>query len=74
MDGVGRGLEQVGEANVEATFAEADSGVEGGEAAETDVEGRDGGAGAELAVLVLEDGDERGGCRDFSCARLSGFG
>jgi hypothetical protein len=38
MDGVGCVLEEVGEADVEAAFAEADGGVEGGEAAEADVE------------------------------------
>jgi hypothetical protein len=45
---------------VQAAFAEANGGVEGGEAAEADVEWRDGGAGAEFAVLLLEDGDEGG--------------
>jgi hypothetical protein len=58
VDGFGRGLEQVGEADVQAAFAEADCGVEGGEAAEANVECGDWGAGAEFAVLVLEDGDE----------------
>ena len=74
MDGLGRVLEQVGEADVEAAFAEADGGVEGGEAAEADVERGDGGAGAEFAVLLLEDGDEGGGCGGFFCAGLFGFG
>jgi hypothetical protein len=74
MDGFGCGLEEVGEANVEAAFAEADGGVEGGEAAEADVERGDGGAGAEFAVFVLEDGDEGGGCGGFFCARLFGSG
>ena len=74
MDGLGCVLEEVGEADVEAAFAEADGGVEGGEAAEADVERGDGGAGAEFAVLVLEDGDEGGGCGDFFGAWLFGFG
>jgi hypothetical protein len=74
MDSVWRGLEEVGEADVEAAFAEPDGGVEGGEAAEADVEGGDGGAGAEFAVLVLEDSDERGGCGGCFDAGLSGFG
>ncbi len=74
VDGIGCGLEEVGEADVEAAFAEADGGVERGEPAEADVERWDGGAGTEFAVLVLEDGDERGGCRDFSCAGPFGFG
>jgi hypothetical protein len=59
---------------VETAFAEADGGVQRGEAAEADVERGNGGSGAEFAVLVLEDGDERGGCGDFSCARLFEFG
>ncbi|MBB5345783.1 hypothetical protein [Tunturibacter empetritectus] len=46
---------------METAFAQADGGVEGGEAAEADVERRDGGAGAEFAVLLLEDGYEGGG-------------
>ena len=46
VDGLGRVLEEVGEANVETAFAEADGGVEGGEAAEADVERWDGSAGA----------------------------
>jgi hypothetical protein len=73
VDGVGCGLEEVGEADVEAAFAEADGGVEGGEAAEADVERGDGGSGAEFAVLVLEDGDEGGGCGGFFCAWPFGF-
>ena len=56
VDGLGCVLEEVGEADVEAAFAQADGGVEGGEAAEADVEGRDRGAGAEIAVLELKDG------------------
>jgi len=76
VNGVGSGLEEVGEADVEAAFAQADGGVEGGEAAEADVERGDGGAGAEFAVLLLEDGDEGGGCGGFFCAGLfvSGIG
>jgi len=61
VDGVGRVLEDVGEADVEAAFAETDGGVEGGEAAETDVEGRDGRAGAKVSVLLFKYGDECGG-------------
>ena len=73
MDGLGGVLEKIGEADVEAAFAEADGGVEGGEAAEADVERGDGGARAEFAVLVLEDSDEGGGWGDFPGAWLSGF-
>jgi hypothetical protein len=57
VNGVGGGLEQVGETDVEAAFAEPNGGVEGGEAAEADVEGRNGCARAEVAVLIFEDGD-----------------
>src|SRR5258707_830538 len=74
MDGVRCGLEEVGEANVEAAFAEADGGVERGEAAEADVERGDGGPRAEFAVLMLEDGDEGGGRGGFFCAGLLEFG
>jgi hypothetical protein len=73
VDGVGGGLEQVGETDVEAAFAEADGGVEGGEAAEADVERGNGGAGAEVAVLLLEDGEEGGGGGGFRGA-LFGWG
>jgi hypothetical protein len=59
---------------VQAAFAYADGGVEGGEAAEADVEWWDGGAWAEFAVLLLEDGDEGGGSCGlrFCGARFSG--
>jgi hypothetical protein len=56
VNGFRCGLEQVGEADVETALAEADGGVERGEAAEADVEWRDGCAGAEIAVLIFEDG------------------
>jgi hypothetical protein len=68
VNGVGRGLKQVRETNVEAAFAQADGGVEGGEAAEADVERRDGRTRAEVAVLVFEDGDEGGRCCGFCSA------
>jgi hypothetical protein len=73
MDGIGGGLEQVGEADVEAAFAQADGRVEGREAAEADVERREGGAGSEFAVLLLEDGYEGGGSGRFGLcgARLA---
>jgi len=73
VDGVGGGFEQVGETDVEAAFAEANGGVEGGEAAEADVERRNGRAGAEVAILIFEDGDEGGRCRGF-CGASSGSG
>ncbi len=58
VDGLGRVLEDVGEADVEAAFTEADGGVERGEAAEADVDGRHRRSRANLAVLLFEDGDE----------------
>ena len=66
VDGLGGVLEEVGEADVETALAEADGGVEGGEAAEADVERRDGRAGPKVAILFFKDGSERGdhnGCR-----------
>ena len=69
VDGVGRVLEDVGEADVEATFAEADGGVEGGEAAETDVEGWNGRAGAKVSVLLFKYRDECGGHYGLRLAR-----
>jgi hypothetical protein len=74
MDGVGRGLKQVGETDVEAAFAKTDGGVERGEAAEADVERRDGRAGTEFAVLFLEDGDEGCGRGGFRCSGFFGAG
>jgi len=74
MNGFGRVLEKVGEADVETAFAKADGGVEGGEAAKANVERGDGGSGAEFAVLLLEDGDEGGWCGRFFGAGLSGLG
>ena len=71
VNGVGRGLEQVRETNVEAAFAQANGGVEGGEAAEADIERRDRRTRAEAAVLVFEDGDEGGRCRGFYSALFS---
>ncbi|MGH9596265.1 MAG: hypothetical protein ACRD3K_05660 [Edaphobacter sp.] len=58
---------------MKTAFAETDGGVERGEAAEANVEWRDGSAGTQFAVLVLEDGDEGGGCGDLFCAGLSRF-
>jgi hypothetical protein len=49
---------------VDGAFAKADGGVERGEAAETEGDGRHGGAGPEQAIFVLEDGDEIGGHKD----------
>jgi hypothetical protein len=65
VDAFGRGLEEVREADVEDALAQADGGIEGGEATETDVQSGDGSAGPQLAVLVLEDGNQRGGHDGF---------
>jgi hypothetical protein len=45
---------------VDVAFAKADGGVERGEAAKTDGDGRHGSARPESAILVLKDGDEIG--------------
>ena len=74
MNRLGCGFEEVGEADVKSALAESDGGVEGGEAAEADVERGDGSAGTEFAVFVFEDGDEGGRRGDFFCAGLFGFG
>ena len=58
MDSLGSRFEQVGEADVQAAFAEADGRVQRGEAAEADIERRDRSAGTEFAILVLEDYDK----------------
>ena len=60
MDGVGCVFEEIRKADVETAFAETNGGVERGEAAETDIERRNGRAGAEVAVLLFKDGDKRG--------------
>ncbi len=74
VNALGRGLQQVGEADVQVAFAEADGGVERGEAAEADVERGDGSARAELAVLLLEDGYEGVGCGGLGSSGLWGSG
>jgi hypothetical protein len=57
-DGLRRALEQVGEADVDVGFAKADGGVERGEAAETDGDGRHGSARPKRAIFELKDGDK----------------
>lgn len=63
-DGFGRTFEKVRQADVDASFAKSDGGVERGEAAKTYGEWRHGSAGPERAKFVLEDGDEIGGHKD----------
>jgi hypothetical protein len=46
---------------VDVAFAKADGGVERGEAAEADGDGRHGSARPERAIFQLKDGDEIGG-------------
>jgi hypothetical protein len=58
VNGLGGWLEQIREADVQTAFAQANSGVERGEATEADVERRDGGAGTQFAVLLFEDSHE----------------
>ena len=61
MNGLGRMLEEVGEADVEAAFSQTNGGVERGEAVETDIERWNGCAGPEVSVLLFKYGDECGG-------------
>jgi hypothetical protein len=58
VDGGRRRFEEIGEADVQMAFAQADSGVERGEAAKADVERRNGSARTKFAVLLLEDSDQ----------------
>jgi hypothetical protein len=58
VDGLRGVLQEVRESYVESAFAEADGGVERGEAAEAYVECRNWRAGAEISVLLLKDCDE----------------
>lgn len=53
-------FEKVGEADVQAALAETNRGVQRSEAAETDVERRNGRSGAKVAVLLLENADQAG--------------
>ena len=57
MDGFRGVLQKIGETDVEAAFPEANGGVERGEALEANIEGRNGRAGAEVAVLLFKYGD-----------------
>ena len=58
VNGLGRGFEQVGEADEEAAFAKPDGGVERGKAAEANINWGDGGARTKIAILVLKDGNQ----------------
>ena len=72
VDGFGRVLEQVGEADVETAFAEANSGIERGEPAKANIERWDGRARTKVAVLLLEDEDEGGVHANQKVNMLSG--
>jgi hypothetical protein len=65
-------LQDVGEADVKATFAQADRGVQRGEAAEADIQRRDRRARTEFAIFVFKDGYEGSGCGIFFGARVFG--
>jgi len=58
---LGRALKQVRKADEDLPFAQADGGVQRGESAEADRDGRHGRARAERAVFFLENGGEVGG-------------
>ena len=60
-DGFRRAFKQIGEADEDFAFAQADGGVQRSEAAEADMDGRHGRARAERAVLFLKDGSDVGG-------------
>lgn len=60
-DGFGRALEKIGETGVDLAFADANGGVQRGESAEADMNGRHGSTRADGAVLELKDGDDVGG-------------
>ena len=68
VDGLGSVFEEVGEADVEAAFAEADRGVERGKSMETDVERRNRCAGPEVSVLLFKYWNE---CRGHYGLRLA---
>jgi len=75
VDGLGGMFEKVRQADMEAAFAEADGGVERGEAVEADVKRRYGCAGPEVPVLLFKYGDEWGGHYGLRLARwLVGWG
>ena len=57
-DGLRRAFKQVGEADEDLAFAQADGGVERGEAAEANRDGRHRRARAQGAVLLLKDGNK----------------
>ena len=63
-DGLRRALEQIREADVDIAFTEADSGVEGSEAAKSDGDGRHRSARPERSVFLLKDGNKIGGHND----------
>src|ERR1039458_5875960 len=60
-DWIRRALQQVGEIDKKLAFAETDGGVQRGEAAETDRDGRHRRPGTQRAVLFLKDGNNFSG-------------
>lgn len=73
MNGLRRVLQDVGEADVQTAFAQADRGVQRRKAAEPNVQRRDRSARAEFAVLLFKERSERGGLREgwHSFSRLA---
>src|SRR5260370_36524858 len=69
--GFGSAFEQVGKADVEFSLAEADSVVDGDESIETNVQGRRGRAGTEMAIGFVEDFGELWGHVEGRVARGS---
>ena len=60
-DGFMRALKQVREIDMKLAFAKADGGIQRGEAAKADCDGRHRRPGTQCAVLFLEDGDYSNG-------------
>ena len=74
QDGFGRAFEEVREADAELAFAQANGGVETGEAIEADVDRRDGSARTEGAVFFLEPVDEFSVHYKLKLAQWEGMG
>jgi len=58
VDALGSGFQKIGEADVKLAFAQANSGVKRGEAAEAEMERRHRRPRPQQAIFVLKDGDE----------------
>src|SRR6185437_4617440 len=66
MNGFRSRLQQIGEANMKPSFAQANRGVQRGEAAKADIERRNRSPRAKVSVLLFKDGDE---CRGHTLTK-----